>query len=82
MVKRLVNFCYAFLASAKEYKPTEDQLRDLYRRVSALKITSADREREIEEMQAIQREREREQCNRRESDQSKREELSRVSGTS
>ena len=60
MVKQLVNFCYAFLASANKYKPTEDQLRDLYRRVSALKITSADKEREVGEMQAIQRERARE----------------------
>jgi hypothetical protein len=50
MVKRLVNFCYAFLVSAKKYEPTEDQIWDLYRRASALKITSADREREVREM--------------------------------
>ena len=50
MVKELVNSCHAFLASAKKYEPTEDQLRDLYRRASALKITSADREREVGEM--------------------------------
>jgi hypothetical protein len=77
MVKRLVNFCYAFLASAKDYEPTEDQWRALYRRASALKITSADREKAAGEMQAAQREREREL-----SAQSKREELDRVSDIS
>ena len=82
MVKRLVNFCYAFLASAKEYEPRQDQWEALLKRAAALRITGADREREAGEMQAIQREREREQYNRRDSNQSKREELSRVSGTS
>jgi hypothetical protein len=50
MVKRLVNFCYAFLASAKKYEPTEDQLRDLWNLASAMKITSADRGRQVREM--------------------------------
>ena len=60
MVKRLVNFCYAFLASAKKYEPTEDQLMGLWRLASTMKITSADKERQVREMQAAQRERERE----------------------
>jgi hypothetical protein len=46
MVKRLVNFCYAFLVSAKKYEPTEDQLMGLWRIASTMKITSADKERQ------------------------------------
>ena len=50
MVKQLVNFFYAFLASANKYKPTADQWKALFKRASALKITSADMEREVGEM--------------------------------
>ena len=50
MGKDLVNFCYAFLASAKEYKPTSDQWEALFKRAAALKITGADMLREAGEM--------------------------------
>ena len=67
MVKDLVNFCYAFLASAKEYEPRQDQWEALLKRATALRITNADREREAGEMQAAQRERLKEQNDRRNS---------------
>ena len=61
MVKDLINFCYAFLASANKYKPTSDQWEALFKRASALRISSTDMEKVAGEMQAAQREREREQ---------------------
>jgi hypothetical protein len=61
MVKDLINFCYAFLASAKEYEPRDDQWKALFKRASALRISSTDMEKVAEEMQAAQREREREE---------------------
>jgi hypothetical protein len=44
MVKDLINFCYAFLASAREYKPRDDQWKALFKRASALRISSTDME--------------------------------------
>ncbi len=61
MVKDLINFCYAFLASAKEYEPRDDQWKALFKRASALRISSTDMEKVAGEMQAAQREREREE---------------------
>jgi hypothetical protein len=44
MVKDLINFCYAFLASAREYEPRDDQWKALFKRASALRISSTDME--------------------------------------